>query len=59
MHRVRLAKRLEKMQAQEEGVFMRSTMTERVLGMAVQISVRQKIFPVVPVKFGYRGTSIP
>ena len=49
----------EKMRAQEVGVFILASMAVKVLGMAVQISVCQKIFPVVPVKFVYRGTSRP
>ena len=47
------------MQAQEEGVFILAFLTEKVLGMAVQISVCQKIFPVVPVIFVSGGTSRP
>ena len=49
----------KKMQAQEEGVFILAFLTEKVLGMAVQISVCQKIFPVVPVIFVSGGTSRP
>ena len=49
----------EKMRAQEVDVFILASMAVKVLGMAVQISVCQKIFPVVPVKFVYRGTSRP